>query len=127
MLSGDGRGIKISSVTDMDLKFGIHIIAHKIYSSSRLNSVSCEAVDLVYKVVKNNLSLDLFELLLNQFNKNMESIRTSKKNSCKFDSLLTCLFFYVQKLFPSKGTVVWRKDVSILHQINEYIAEMGEN
>ena len=91
----DGRGMKISSVTDVELKFGIHVIAHKIYSSSWLNSVSCEAVDLAYKVVKNNLSYDLADLLLKQFNKNMESIRTSKKNLCKFGSLLTCLFFYV--------------------------------
>ena len=64
--------------------------------------------------------------MLNQFNKNMESIRTSKNNPCKFGSLLTYLFFYVQKFFPSKGTVAWRKDVPILYQINEYIAKMGE-
>ena len=57
----------------------------------------------------------------------MESNQTSKNNSCKFDSLLTCLFFYVQKFFPSKGMVEWRKDVPVLYQINEYIAEMGEN
>ena len=74
----DGRGMKISYVTDMELKFGIHVIARKIYNLRRLNIVSCEAVDLEYKVVKNNLSLDLAELMLNQFNKNMESVRTSK-------------------------------------------------
>lgn len=56
----------------------------------------------------------------------MESIRTSKNNPCKFSSLLTCLIFYVQNFFPSKSTVVWRKDVPILYQINEYIDEMGE-
>jgi len=33
----------------------------------------------------------------------------------------------VQKFFPSKDIVVWRKDAPILYQINEYIAEMGEN
>ena len=60
----DGRGMKISSVTDVELKFGIHVIAHKIYSSSCQNSVSCEVVDLAYKVVKNNLSYDLADLLL---------------------------------------------------------------
>ena len=119
--------MKISCVTDMELKFSIYIIAHKIYSLSRENSVSCKAVNLAHKVVKNNLSLDLAELLLNQFNKNMESIKTSKNNPCKFGSLLTCLFFYVQKFFPSKGTVEWRKDVLVLYQINEYIEEMGEN
>ena len=70
----DGRGMKISSVTHMELKFGIHIIEHKIYSSSRLNSVSYKEIDLAYKVVKNNLSLDFVEKLLIQFNKNMESI-----------------------------------------------------
>ena len=113
-----GRGIKIRSVINMELKFHIHIISHKIYSSTRLNSVSCEVVDLVYKVVKNNLSLDLAKLLLNQFNKNMESIKTSKKNPCKFGSILTFLFFYVQKFFPSKGTVVWRRHVLALYQIN---------
>ena len=56
--------MKISSVLDMELKFGIHIIVHKIYNSSRLNNVSCEVVDLAYKVVKNNLSFDLADLLL---------------------------------------------------------------
>ena len=49
----DGRGMKISSVTNAKLKFGIHVIAYKIYSSSHPNSVSCEAIDLAYKVVKN--------------------------------------------------------------------------
>ena len=85
----DGRGMKISCVIYLELKFGIHVITHKIYSSSKINSVSCEAVDLTYKVVKNNISLDLAELMLNQFNKNMESIRTSKNNPCKFCSLLS--------------------------------------
>ena len=27
----DGRGMKINNVTHMELKFGIHVIAHKIY------------------------------------------------------------------------------------------------
>jgi hypothetical protein len=122
----DGRGLKVSTISDIELRFGIHIITHKIYSSSRLNSVPCEAVDLAFKIVKKNLEFDLSELLLVQLNKNMESIRTSKNNPCKFGSLLTCLFFYIQKFFPSKGTVEWRKDTPILYQINEFIAEMGE-
>lgn len=40
---------------------------------------------------------------------------------------MNCLFFYVQKFFPSKGTLVWRKYVPVLYLINEYIAEIGEN
>ena len=61
----DGRGMKISCVIDMELKFGIHIIAHKIYSLIKLNNVSSEAIDLAFKVVKINLSFDLIELMLN--------------------------------------------------------------
>ena len=60
----DGRGMKISSVIDVELKFGIHVIAHKIYNSSHLNSVSCEVVDLAFKVVKNNMLYDPTNLLL---------------------------------------------------------------
>ena len=57
----------------------------------------------------------------------MESIKTSKNNPCKFGSLLTCLFFYVQKFYPSNATIIWRKDVLVLYQIDEYISKMGEN
>ena len=56
----------------------------------------------------------------------MDNIETSNNNPYKFGSLLNCLFFYVQKFFPSKGSVVWTKDTLILYQINEYIAKMGE-
>ena len=54
--------MKINDVIHMELNFGIHVITQKIHSSSRLNSVSCEVVDLIYKVVKYNLSLDLAEI-----------------------------------------------------------------
>ena len=74
-----------------------------------------EEVDLAYIVVKNNLDLDLDKIQLKQFIKNMESIRTSENNPYEFGCLLTCLFFYVQKFFPSKGIVVWRKDVCVLY------------
>ena len=70
----DGRGLKINNVTNIELRFGIHIIAHKIYSLSRLNNIPCEAVDLAYKVVK-NLEYDLSYVLLKQLNKNIDSVK----------------------------------------------------
>ena len=60
----DGRGLKLNNISDMELKFGICVIAYKLYSSSRLNSVPCEAVDLAFKVVMKNLEYDLADLLL---------------------------------------------------------------
>ena len=92
-----------------------------------MNKVSFEVVDLAFKVVKKNLDYDLSDVLLKQLNKNIDSVKTTKNNSFKLGSLLVCLFFYVQKFFPSKGTVVWRKDTLILYQINEFIVEMAEN
>jgi hypothetical protein len=70
----DGRGLKLNGVTNIELKFAIHALAHKMYSSSRQNSVPCEAIDLAYKIVKNDLVFDLAELQLIQFSKNLESI-----------------------------------------------------
>ena len=122
----DNRGLKINNVTDIELRFGIHIIAHKIYSSSWLNKILCEAVDLAYKVVKKNLEYDLSDVLLKILNKNIDSVKTSKNNPFKFGYLLTCLFLNVQKFFLSKGTVIWRKDTPVLYQINDFIEEMGE-
>ena len=95
----------ISHVIDMELKFDIHVIEHKIHSSIQLNIISCEAVNFAYKVVRYNLSFDLAKLLLNQFNKNMKSIRWSNNYPYKFRSLLTCLFFFYHKFFPSKVTI----------------------
>ena len=31
------------------------------------------------------------------------------------------------EVFPSKGIVVWKKDRPVVYQINEFIAEMGDN
>lgn len=58
----DERGLKINNVTNIEIKFGIHVISHEIYNSSRPNNAPCEAVDLAYKVVKKNLSFDLSKL-----------------------------------------------------------------
>ena len=60
----DGRGLKFNNVTNVELRFGIHIITHKIYISIQLNNIPCEAVDLAYKVMKKNLEFDLLDLLL---------------------------------------------------------------
>lgn len=65
----DDRGMKLNNVTDMEIKFGIHVKAYKIYSSIKLNSVPYEAVDLAFKVVKSNKSFDLIELQLSQLGK----------------------------------------------------------
>ena len=56
--------MKLNEVTDMEIKFSIDVIVHKVHISSHKNSVSCEAIDLAYKVVNENLSFDLVKLVL---------------------------------------------------------------
>lgn len=123
----DGRGMKLNGVVDIEIKIWIHVVAHKIYSSIHPNNVPCEVVDLAYKVVKNKISFDLAKLQLIQIIKNFEGIWASKPNPLKYGSILVCLFFYIQNLFPSKGTMVCKKDRLVVYQINEYIEELGDN
>ena len=57
----------------------------------------------------------------------MGAIRKTKSAQCKFDSILVCIFFYVQNTFPSFGKVAWKTNRSIAVQIGEYIKQLGEN
>ena len=37
------------------------------------------------------------------------------------------MFFYLMKEFPSVGKVNWEQDKTIVEQINDFTAQMGEN
>ena len=58
---------------------------------------------------------------------NLGGIRRTKGAQCKFGSILICIFFYVQKEFPSFGKIDWKTNRSVVAQINEYIEKMGDN
>ena len=60
------------------LDFSIRVISHKLYQSSRLNSVPYIAVDVGYKIVKKDHTYDLFELQLQQLMENLGAIRKTK-------------------------------------------------
>lgn len=53
----------IDTITEPLLDFDVRIISHKLYQSSRLNSVPCIAVDVAYKLVKKVHTYDLAELM----------------------------------------------------------------
>ena len=58
---------------------------------------------------------------------NLGAITKSKSAQCKFGSILVCIFFYVQNVFPSFGKLGWKTNRSVDVKINEYIEQMGEN
>lgn len=64
LVEWDGRGLKLNNVSCVELRFGINVIAYKLYSSSRMNSVLYEAIDLAFKVVKKNMDFDIANALL---------------------------------------------------------------
>ena len=58
------RGMTINTILNPLITFVVRIITHKFFQSSRLNNVSCIAVDLGYKIVKKDHSYDLAKLNL---------------------------------------------------------------
>ena len=54
----------IDTIIQTLLDFTIRFISHKSYQSRKLNSVSCIAVDVAYKLVKKDHTYDLAELVL---------------------------------------------------------------
>ena len=83
-------------------------------------------IDLGYKILKRDHTYDLTKLQLHLF-ENLEAIRKEKSASCKFGSLLVCIFFYVQNTFPTFGIVSWKTIKSTALQISEFIEELGDN
>ena len=108
-------------IEDPLIEFVVHVIAHKFYQSSRLNSMSCDAIYLGYKIVKKDHEYDLVELHLQKLIENLEVVRKDKNISCKFGSLLVCIFFHVQNYFPTVGRVTWDRNKTIVDQLNELI------
>lgn len=58
---------------------------------------------------------------------NLGAIRKKKSAQCKCGSILICIFFYVQKNFPTFGIVAWKINRSVVVQIGEFIEKLGEN
>ena len=65
--------------------------------------------------------------MMQQIIENLGAIRKSKDAQCKFGSALVCMFFYVMKEFPSFWKVNWDQNKTIVDQINDFIAQMGDN
>ena len=54
--------MSIDTISDPLTTFVVRIIEHKLYQSSKLNSVPCIAIDMGYKIVKKDHTYDLSEL-----------------------------------------------------------------
>ena len=78
-------------------------------------------VDVAYKIVKKDHTYDLVEHQLQQLIENLGAIRKTKSTQWKFGSILICILFYVQNIFPTFGIVAWKTNKSVTIHIGEYI------
>ena len=117
----------IDTITEPLLDFTVNVMSHKFYQSRRLNNVPCIALDVSYKLVKNDHTYDMEDLMLHQINENLGAIRRSKGAQYKFGSMLVCMFFYVMAEFTPFGKIKWDSNKTIVTKINEYIEQMGDN
>ena len=75
------------------IEFSVRVISQKFYQSSRLNSVPCMAMDQAWKIVMKDYEYDLTKLQKLQLTENLIAIKKPKKSTCKFGSLIMCIFF----------------------------------
>ena len=68
----------IDIIIDPLLNFVVRVISHKLYQSSRLNSVPCIVMDVGYKIVKKDHTYDLAKLQFQQLMENLGEIRKTK-------------------------------------------------
>ena len=66
----NNRRMSTDSILDPLIGFVVRVIAQKFFQSRKINTVSCMAIDLGYKIVKRDHTYDLIELQLQQLSKN---------------------------------------------------------
>lgn len=89
-----------TDIEDAKVRFSSAVLGYRVYQSSRMNSVPSGAIHVAYRIIKEDATYDICEMIKSQFMVNMERIKKDKKQSFKYGSLLVCIFFYVQNFFP---------------------------
>ena len=82
------QGMTIDTILDPLITFVVRIIAHKLYQSSRLNSVPCISVDMGYKIIKKDHTYDLAKLQIQQLIENLGAIRRPRVHNVNLVQLL---------------------------------------
>lgn len=121
----DSRAMIITHIEDAKVRFAFVVLGYMVYQSSRMNSVSSCAIHARYRIIKEDETYDICEMIQSQFMVNMEIIKKDKKQSFKYGSLLVCIFFYVQNFSLGKRKVVWSQEKPIMVQIGEMIRDLG--
>lgn len=103
----NGQCLSITNIFNPLIEFAVRVIAHQFYHSSRLNSVSCMAINKSLKIVMKDHEYDLSKLQRLQLAEKLVSIRKEKNIMCEFGSLVMCIFFYTHKYFRGIDDIIW--------------------
>lgn len=97
----------MSTITDTDIKFGSMIIGYKVTQSNRLNLVSSSCILAAYRMMRENIKLDLCDWMLEELLIKLGNIKGEKKGTFWYGNLLVCLMLYFLNDTPSFGRKQW--------------------
>lgn len=119
------RSMKVSTITDTDIKFGSMVIGYKVTQSNGLNSVSSSCILVAYRMMRENAKLDLCGWMLEELVINFGKIKGEKKGTFQYGNLLVYLRLYFLNDTPESGRKQWDFDIPIGRQLKQSIAELG--
>lgn len=123
--TSDNRSLKVSDITDNNVKYYSMVIGYKVAHTNRLNYVSSLCIHSANEMVKNNAKIDICEWLKDELIENLDKIKGDKKGTFRFGNLIVCLMLYFSKEIPGIGQRDFAYDISARKHIKEAITDMG--
>lgn len=115
--TSDKRSIKVSTIINKNMKFGSMIIGYKVTLSNRPNSISSSYILAAYKMMRDNVKLDLCGWMLDELLINLGKIKGEKKVTFWYGNLLVCLMLYFLNDTPGFGKRQWAFDIPVGRQL----------
>lgn len=123
--TSDKRSMKVSTITNIDIKFGSMIIGYKVTQSNQLNFVSSSCILAAYKMIRDNVKLDLCGWILDELLISLGKTNGDKKGTFQYGNLLVCLMLYFLNDTPGSSKKQWAFDIPIGRQLKQSIAALG--
>ena len=97
----DGRNMKVNSIQDEGVRLLSKILGYKFNHGSRLDLVLARFLHVAYIMAMKGENVNLCDIIQTQLFDNIAMLKKSKSTIFRFESLLTHIFFYVARKFPS--------------------------
>lgn len=123
--TSDRRSMRVSRITDRDIRFGNMIIGYKVTQSNHLNSISSSCIYVAHKIMRENEKIDLCGWMLDELLINLGKIKGEKKGIFWYGNLIVLLVLFFLNETPGFGKRQWAFDISVGKQLKQSIASLG--